>query len=98
METLHVNIPPSLQPFVAERTAERGADASQYIVSLILADQLERERIREIFADPKNRERIERLLEEGLASGSALLDLDEVRREVRERREARERDRAAAGQ
>ena len=99
METLHVTIPPSLQPFLAERTAERGcADASQYIVSLILADQLERDRITDIFADEKNRERIERLLDEGLASPSAPLDMDAIRREVRERREARERDQTVAKQ
>ncbi len=89
METLHVTIPTSLQPFLAERPAERGhADASQYVLSLILADQIERERLHEIFADEENRARIERLLEEGLASPSAPLDLDAVRREVRERRKA----------
>jgi hypothetical protein len=87
METLQLQVPPALQPFLAQRAAEHGhGDASEYVLSLIRADQAEHERLAALFANSENRARFERLLDEGLADASQPLDLDVIRREVLDRR------------
>ena len=91
MELLHIQLPPDLQPFVAKRVAEEGhRDATDYLLSLVVADQMQHEHMHSLWATPEARERLERLLEEGLQGPSEPLDMDAIRAEVRERLKSRQ--------
>ena len=78
--TMNISLPEELKEFARRRAAEKAySNPSDYVRALIREDQKR-----------SQEERLEALLLEGLASGEAeALDLEAIRREVRERLAAR---------
>lgn len=85
MDVINISIPPNLQPFVSQRAAEAGrGDVGRYVLGLIEADQAQRDRLTRLVRDPGNRRRIAELLDEALDAPTQPLDVEAMRREVRE--------------
>lgn len=81
-ETMNISLPDNLKRYVEERVSEDGyGNTSEYIRELIRKDREERR--------ARAQERLEALLLEGIASGSAEPmgpdEWDSIRREIRER-------------